>query len=115
MRVGVLTGGGDAPGLNCVIRAVVRRGKLIAEVLSGASGVVAVHAAAEDTTMGETAAYNGPQSTVVAGDEEALASVLAAFPRAKRIPMDYASHSSQVDTTPAMKARSVMRRGRSHG
>ncbi len=26
MRVGVLTGGGDAPGLNCVIRAVVRRG-----------------------------------------------------------------------------------------
>ena len=26
MRVGVLTGGGDAPGINCVIRAVVRRG-----------------------------------------------------------------------------------------
>jgi ATP-dependent phosphofructokinase / diphosphate-dependent phosphofructokinase len=26
MRVGVLTGGGDAPGLNCVIRAVVRKG-----------------------------------------------------------------------------------------
>ena len=26
MRVGVLTGGGDAPGLNCVIRAVVRHG-----------------------------------------------------------------------------------------
>jgi 6-phosphofructokinase 1 len=26
MRIGVLTGGGDAPGLNCVIRAVVRRG-----------------------------------------------------------------------------------------
>src|SRR5258705_7508675 len=26
MRVGVLTGGGDSPGLNAVIRAVVRRG-----------------------------------------------------------------------------------------
>ncbi|HVQ19390.1 MAG TPA: 6-phosphofructokinase, partial [Actinomycetes bacterium] len=26
MRVGVLTGGGDAPGLNCVIRAIVRKG-----------------------------------------------------------------------------------------
>src|SRR6185437_8839974 len=26
MRVGVLTGGGDCPGLNAVIRAVVRRG-----------------------------------------------------------------------------------------
>jgi 6-phosphofructokinase 1 len=28
MRVGVLTGGGDCPGLNAVIRAVVRKGKL---------------------------------------------------------------------------------------
>ena len=26
MRVGLLTGGGDCPGLNAVIRAVVRRG-----------------------------------------------------------------------------------------
>ena len=26
MRVGVLTGGGDAPGLNAVIRAIVRKG-----------------------------------------------------------------------------------------
>ncbi|MDQ3757464.1 MAG: 6-phosphofructokinase, partial [Actinomycetota bacterium] len=27
MRVGVLTGGGDCPGLNAVIRAVVRKGE----------------------------------------------------------------------------------------
>ena len=27
MRVGVLTGGGDAPGLNAVIRAIVRKGE----------------------------------------------------------------------------------------
>jgi ATP-dependent phosphofructokinase / diphosphate-dependent phosphofructokinase len=28
MRVGMLTGGGDCPGLNAVIRAVVRKGIL---------------------------------------------------------------------------------------
>ncbi|HEV7685458.1 MAG TPA: 6-phosphofructokinase, partial [Acidimicrobiia bacterium] len=27
MRIGVLTGGGDCPGLNAVIRAVVRKGE----------------------------------------------------------------------------------------
>ncbi|MGP8249131.1 MAG: 6-phosphofructokinase, partial [Candidatus Dormibacteria bacterium] len=29
MRVGVLTGGGDCPGLNAVIRAVVRKGEVV--------------------------------------------------------------------------------------
>jgi len=29
MRVGVLTGGGDCPGLNAVIRAVVRKGERV--------------------------------------------------------------------------------------
>ena len=28
MRVGVLTGGGDCPGLNAVIRAIVRKGEM---------------------------------------------------------------------------------------
>ena len=28
MRIGVLTGGGDCPGLNAVIRAVVRKGEV---------------------------------------------------------------------------------------
>jgi len=28
MRIGILTGGGDCPGLNAVIRAVVRKGIL---------------------------------------------------------------------------------------
>ena len=40
MRVGVLTGGGDAPGLNCVIRAVVRKG--IGEYDSTSSGFATV-------------------------------------------------------------------------
>ncbi|SDM31213.1 polyketide synthase 12 [Allokutzneria albata] len=78
-------------------RAVVRRSRLIADVLSGASGVVAVPAAPEAITVGEIAAYNGPHATVVAGDEATLNTVLAQFPGAKRIPMDYASHSSQVE------------------
>ncbi|MEY3919270.1 MAG: Phosphofructokinase [Actinomycetota bacterium] len=29
MRIGVLTGGGDCPGLNAVIRAVVRKGVFV--------------------------------------------------------------------------------------
>ena len=29
MRVGVLTGGGDCPGLNAVIRAIVRKGERV--------------------------------------------------------------------------------------
>src|SRR6202451_2619633 len=45
MRVGVLTGGGDCPGLNAVIRAVVRRGEVAYQdefvgFLDGGRGVV---------------------------------------------------------------------------
>jgi phosphofructokinase-like protein len=50
MRVGVLTGGGDCPGLNAVIRAVVRRGEVTYDdefvgFLDGWRGVI------EDRTM----------------------------------------------------------------
>src|SRR5579875_1447102 len=50
MRVGVLTGGGDCPGLNAVIRAVVRKGEVVhgdtfVGFLDGWRGVV------EDRTM----------------------------------------------------------------
>jgi 6-phosphofructokinase 1 len=50
MRVGVLTGGGDCPGLNAVIRAVVRRGEVTFDdefvgFLDGWRGVI------EDRTM----------------------------------------------------------------
>src|SRR6202011_3866568 len=50
MRVGVLTGGGDCPGLNAVIRAVVRRGGVgvnhgVVGFLGGWGGVI------EDRTM----------------------------------------------------------------
>ena len=45
MRVGVLTGGGDCPGLNAVIRAIVRKGTRvhgdeIVGFLDGYQGVV---------------------------------------------------------------------------
>ncbi|GGZ24026.1 polyketide synthase [Streptomyces olivaceoviridis] len=45
----------------------------------------------------EVAAVNGPRSTVVSGDAEAVAELLAHDERARRIPVDYASHSSQVE------------------
>ncbi|WP_350449252.1 acyltransferase domain-containing protein, partial [Streptomyces violaceusniger] len=43
------------------------------------------------------AAVNGPGSTVVSGSVEVLDAVLVEFPEAKRIPVDYASHSVQVE------------------
>jgi acyl transferase domain-containing protein/acyl carrier protein len=43
------------------------------------------------------AAVNGPRSTVVSGDAASLAELLAAESRARRIPVDYASHSAHVE------------------
>ncbi|WP_308120714.1 acyltransferase domain-containing protein, partial [Streptomyces bambusae] len=43
------------------------------------------------------AAVNGPRSVVVAGDPEALDAVLAQVEGARRIPVDYASHSAHVE------------------
>ncbi|MBP2472362.1 candicidin polyketide synthase FscB [Crossiella equi] len=79
--------------------AVVRRSRVIADLLSGGQGVLSVPVAAEKISFQgvEIAAYNSPSATVVAGTEEALEPVLAAFPEAKRVPMDYASHTSAVE------------------
>ncbi|WP_189895348.1 type I polyketide synthase, partial [Streptomyces canarius] len=43
------------------------------------------------------AAVNGPSSVVVAGDPDGLEEVLGRVERARRIPVDYASHSAQVE------------------
>ncbi|HWO63231.1 MAG TPA: SDR family NAD(P)-dependent oxidoreductase, partial [Umezawaea sp.] len=43
------------------------------------------------------AAVNGPSSVVVSGDVAGVASVVESVPRARRIPVDYASHSEQVE------------------
>ena len=87
-------------------RVVALRAQAIAEVLSGKGGMVSVAAGVDDVThliepwtgrLG-VAAVNGPLSTVVSGDPDALADLLAAEPdRARRVPVDYASHSVQVE------------------
>ncbi|MFD0648434.1 type I polyketide synthase [Streptomyces malaysiensis subsp. malaysiensis] len=68
--------------------------------LSGRGGMVSVPVSA-DRLRGRpglsVAAVNGPVSTVVSGAVEVLDAVLAEFPAAKRIPVDYASHSVQVE------------------
>ncbi|WP_391858714.1 type I polyketide synthase, partial [Streptomyces rugosispiralis] len=68
--------------------------------LSGRGGMVSVPVSA-DVLRGRVglsvAAVNGPVSTVVSGSVEVLDGVLAEFPGARRIPVDYASHSSQVE------------------
>jgi acyl transferase domain-containing protein/acyl carrier protein len=43
------------------------------------------------------AAVNGPSSTVVAGDAEAVAALVATEERARLIPVDYASHTVHVE------------------
>ncbi|MCQ8195441.1 type I polyketide synthase, partial [Streptomyces rugosispiralis] len=80
-------------------RVVVLRGKALL-ALSGRGGMVSVPVPADrlrDRPGVSIAAVNGPSSTVVSGGDEVLEAVLAEFPAAKRIPVDYASHSPQID------------------
>ncbi|WP_156107467.1 acyltransferase domain-containing protein, partial [Streptomyces violaceusniger] len=68
--------------------------------LSGRGGMVSVPVAADrlgDRRGLSVAAVNGPVSTVVSGSVEVLDAVLVEFSEAKRIPVDYASHSPQVE------------------
>ncbi|MFF0747467.1 SDR family NAD(P)-dependent oxidoreductase, partial [Streptomyces sp. NPDC004111] len=80
-------------------RVVALRSKALL-ALSGRGGMVSVPLPADqlrDRDGLSIAAVNGPASTVVSGDNEALEAVLADFPQAKRIPVDYASHSAHVE------------------
>ena len=89
-------------------RVVALRSKAIT-ALSGQGGMVSVPLPAAEVTELLTrwdgalgiAAVNGPASTVVSGDVSALDELLADCEgrdvRAKRIPVDYASHSSHVE------------------
>ncbi|MEV7892184.1 type I polyketide synthase [Streptomyces sp. NPDC088357] len=73
--------------------------------LRGTGAMAAVTASAERT--GElirpwhgrlsVAAVNGPSATVLSGDTEAVEELLAHLPEARRIQVDYASHSPHVD------------------
>ena len=61
MRIGILTGGGDCPGLNAVIRAVVRTSRLAVRLVGGRiPGRLA-------RTAGETGACSWPTTTATIG------------------------------------------------
>jgi acyl transferase domain-containing protein/NADP-dependent 3-hydroxy acid dehydrogenase YdfG/acyl carrier protein len=73
------------------IRALVGRGGMVSLPLPEAE-------VRELLTDGlSVAAVNGPAATVVSGEVTELDELLGKVERAKRIPVDYASHSSQVD------------------
>ncbi|MER5791295.1 type I polyketide synthase [Streptomyces sp. NPDC001980] len=82
-------------------RVVVLRSKAIT-ALAGRGGMVSVPLPV-DQVRGllpdgvSVAAVNGPSSVVVSGDPAGLETVLASVERAKRVPVDYASHSAQVE------------------
>jgi polyketide synthase 7 len=81
---------------------VARRAKALT-ALSGRGGMVSVELPQDALRLDDrlsVATVNGPGSTVVAGDNDALDALLAdlaeAGVRARRLPVDYASHSPQV-------------------
>ncbi|GLZ28438.1 hypothetical protein Lesp02_06280 [Lentzea sp. NBRC 105346] len=79
-------------------RIVALRSRALREI-AGRGGMVSVPLPAEEVRFPgvEVAAVNGPSSTVVAGDPAALEEVLARVDRARRVPVDYASHSVHVE------------------
>ncbi|MGF1431999.1 type I polyketide synthase [Kitasatospora sp. LaBMicrA B282] len=89
-------------------RVVALRSRAIAERLSGRGGMAAVPLGAAEVEellgagrLGEdlsVAAVNGPRSVVVSGGVAALEELLDRVEGARRVPVDYASHSAQVAT-----------------
>nr|WP_233161048.1 type I polyketide synthase [Actinophytocola xanthii] len=80
-------------------RVVALRSRALREI-AGLGGMVSVPLPAEDVPAVDglsVAAVNGPRTTVVSGSTAAVEAVLALVPEAKRIPVDYASHSVQVE------------------
>ncbi|MFG2578131.1 type I polyketide synthase [Streptomyces solisilvae] len=91
-------------------RVVALRSQAIGRVLAGKGGMVSVALPVAEVReriapWGEErisiAAVNGPSSVVVSGEPTALDGLLAACEadevRARRVPVDYASHSAQVE------------------
>ncbi len=98
-----------ALSLEDAARVVALRSRAIADGLAGSGGMVSVLRPAVETAeliapWGEAlslAATNGPTSSVVSGEPAALEELLtaceAAGAPARRVPVDYASHSAQVE------------------
>ncbi|RBM09482.1 type I polyketide synthase, partial [Streptomyces sp. PT12] len=81
-------------------RVVALRSRAI-RALAGKGGMVSVPLPADALDLPDgvsVAAVNGPNSVVVAGDPEGLETVLAKVERARRVAVDYASHSAHVES-----------------
>ncbi|WP_281185359.1 type I polyketide synthase, partial [Micromonospora halophytica] len=92
-----------ALSLDDAARIVALRSKALLR-LAGGGGMVSVSrpvAEIGDRPGLSIAAVNGPRSTVVSGPVEALEALLAEDERARRIPVDYASHSPSVEAVRA--------------
>ncbi|HWX45576.1 MAG TPA: SDR family NAD(P)-dependent oxidoreductase, partial [Solirubrobacteraceae bacterium] len=95
--------------LDDAARVVALRSRALAEELAGRGGMVSISLPAEQVEVhverfGERislAAVNGPSSVVVSGEPGALAELLSEYEaqgvRARKIPVDYASHSAQIE------------------
>ncbi|AGL16408.1 beta-ketoacyl synthase [Actinoplanes sp. N902-109] len=98
---------------------VALRSKAIAAGLSGRGGMVSLGVPADDARVlierwagrVELAAVNGPASTVVAGEPAALTELVEQAGReglrVRRVEVDYASHTSQVEQIEEHLARSL--------
>ncbi|MEV4311990.1 type I polyketide synthase [Actinocrispum sp. NPDC049592] len=95
-----------ALSLEDAARVVALRSQAIARTLAGRGGMMSVALPAVDVESRldsrlSIAAVNGPRSTVVAGEPEAIDalydSLTADGVRARKIPVDYASHSAHVE------------------
>ncbi|WP_263247461.1 type I polyketide synthase [Saccharopolyspora rosea] len=91
--------------LHDAARITTLRSQAIRHSLTGHGAMAAIPLSVDETRAGLTgwgeeisiAAVNGPRSTVVSGSPAALEELLATWDGAKRIPVDYASHSPQVE------------------
>ncbi|MFG2601835.1 type I polyketide synthase, partial [Streptomyces sp. NPDC048462] len=100
-----------ALSLEDAARVVALRASVIGRELAGLGGMASVAlplAEVEERLAGvewegrlSVAAVNGPSSTVVSGDADAIAEIVAAYNdegvRARQVPVDYASHSAHVE------------------
>ncbi|MEU8878333.1 type I polyketide synthase [Streptomyces javensis] len=93
-----------ALSLEDAARVVCVRSRLIARELAGRGGMMSLPLPLAEVEgliapYGDglvVAAVNGPESVVVSGTSEAVAALLEREPRARRIAVDYASHSPAV-------------------
>ncbi|MFS0693261.1 type I polyketide synthase [Streptomyces nitrosporeus] len=93
-----------ALSLDDAAKVVALRSKAIT-ALAGRGGMTAVPASADETERLiepwagriSIATINGPQATVISGETAALDAFHATHDRARRIPVDYASHSHHVE------------------